>query len=173
MAGEGVVAAIREIARGVVGELRNRILSRAAELRGLHPDLVQGDLISLMGRVGTSTLTNPETYQVPPDYDFVATAVIGCIEQPEDVTENFTRLEFNIRNVGRSRDVFGQAVNMGFLLNGEGDGRILKLGDGDIYKFPAGSQIKLTWTRRDNAGSWIGGDKDVGVLLLGTNIKVR
>lgn len=173
MLGQNIIAALREVAAGLVKEFRQHsgfLTSHLREVMTLPPRILQVEMISLMGTIGTTTLTNPELYVLPADYHFELTAIRGCIEQPSDaVTENYTRLEFNLRNVG-SKDVFAQPVNMGFLLGTElMPGQQIDFPRG-LYIFEAGTTIKTTWTRRTGQGNWVGADKDVGLLLIGNNI---
>ena len=173
MLGQNIIAALRETSAGMVKEFRQHsgfLTSHLREVMTLPPRILQVELISLMGTVGLTTLTNPTNYNVPVDYHFELTGIRGCIEQPSDaVTENYTRLEFNLRNVG-SKDVFGQPVNMGFLLGTElQPGQQIDFPRG-LYVFEAGTTIKTTWSRRTGQGNWVGPDKDVGLLLIGNAI---
>ncbi len=173
--GNEIVAALRELGRSIVAEVREHsgpLTSHLREVLKLPPEVYSIEMVSLMGRVGTTTLTNPEKVTVPGNVDFEIFGIAGTIESPDDGTsENFTRLEFQLQNQGRGKaDIFLQPVNMGFLLGSPlAPPKVMEF-KRSLYVARARTDLKVVWSRRTDAGAWIGPDKDVGIVLIGGNI---
>lgn len=140
------------------------------EAQGIGYDRIQNEVVTMVGLIGATTLTNPAVYIVQDGWDFWIEGISGFFQDAFWAPQNFTRIEFNIQDGKSLGSIFGQAVNMGALCSTAGASPIMYF-DRPYKKFEQNAQLTLTWSRLTTGGAFDPPDVNVGVSLHGMKVR--
>jgi hypothetical protein len=145
------------------------------EAQDLIPDIVRVDTISFLASIGNAGVAaQAAQVRVNPDYDFQLTGITGYYEIPDDAlpqdTQDIARTTFQMREAGRSSDVFTTPLPMAAIVGAAGPVSPLDWGVHGTYLFRAGAEIQPTFAvtaaHTHAARVW-------GVTLIGVLIRKR
>lgn len=146
-----------------MGPLTNRLL----ELRELKASLQGIEHVAFQGTLGsTGVVTAPANIKLQGDFFFYCYKFRGWMQQPAVNSLNLSLITWNIRESGAKTDIFTSDVNMSSMMADLGPGEFSYYPGG--YIFTPGADLKLTFKI---ATGWSGGNKEVGVALLGEVVR--
>lgn len=152
-------------------------------LLGYYSDLASGYLYperarieSLQFRVrvdpaGSITFQTP-AIQVVSNYNFVLRRIVGWAMNPAALGNAPALLNFNLREQGRSFDVFKTNVSFASIMSTSGAGNLGEF-DGAYICVP-GTQLEVTW--QVDTSRWpalVGAQREVGLQLVGDLVSCR
>lgn len=142
---------------------------------GLDPEDMRIQTLEFEGVVDAAgvVVLQPEPVRIDPEYKFFLRRIKGWIMSPEVNTSNASLITFQIRELGRDRDIFRTPPTLAGIIPGFGGEAFEYVGG---YNFFAGSEIRITFAVKPAAfglPGWIAPGKRFAVVLLGDEVRVN
>jgi hypothetical protein len=148
----------------------DNILKTLGDLYGLPPEVIDLDVVTLMGVwAGPTSFTNPTPYDFQVGYDHILWGIGAFIQNPTDNPQNYTKLEFNLYNSFENKEMFQRPINCGAFFSTLGcPDKVNALPA--FKKLPDRTTITVRLSAAAGAAAWSGAAKSVGILLYGAKI---
>lgn len=146
-----LVTSIRDIPKAIREALAagggSAIKGNVREAQDLIPEIVRVDHIGFIASIGGGAIIAAQAAQVRvnPDFDFQLTGISAWAEDPGTNPSDIAFTTFQMREAGRSSDVFTTPINMAALAGTAGVQNFVDWGSNGTYIFRAGAEIQPTF----------------------------